>query len=53
MPLLRSSHPVPAMNPPTTGTGTNRSRLPERIRPEHQEGDAAQDRHDQGRGDDA
>ncbi len=33
MPLLRSSHPAPAMNPPMTGTGTNRSRLAERKVP--------------------
>ena len=33
MPPLNSSHPVPARNPPTTGYGTNRTRLPSRNLP--------------------
>ena len=33
MPPLNSSHPVPARNPPTTGYGTNRTRLPSRNVP--------------------
>ncbi len=33
MPPFRSSHPVPARNPPTTGYGTYRTRLPSRTVP--------------------
>ncbi len=33
MPPFKSSHPVPARNPPTTGYGTNRTRLPSRTVP--------------------
>ena len=33
MPPLKSSHPVPARNPPTTGYGMNRTRLPSRNVP--------------------
>ena len=33
MPPLKSNHPVPARNPPTTGYGTNRTRLPSRNVP--------------------
>ena len=33
MPPLKSSHPVPARNPPTTGYGMNRTRLPSRKVP--------------------
>ena len=33
MPPLNSSHPVPARKPPTTGYGTNRTRLPSRAVP--------------------
>ena len=33
MPPFRSSHPAPAMNPPTTGYGTKRIRLPRRSTP--------------------
>ena len=33
IPLLKSSHPVPARNPPTTGYGTKRISLPSRYLP--------------------
>ncbi len=43
---------MPARNPPTTGYGTNRISAAEPEPPDHQEHDPAQDRHDEGRGDD-
>jgi hypothetical protein len=36
IPPLKSSQPVPARKPPTTGYGTNRTRLPSRYRPRTQ-----------------